>query len=75
MKKNKLNKDLNDETFNIVESIVKSKNLYKKLIVLTHPDKHPQNINLATELSELVNKNRYNYRELLKLEKIITNIK
>ena len=65
--------DLEDETFNVVQSISKSKVLYKKLIVQSHPDKHSENIALATELTRLININRYNYRELLILEKRIKN--
>jgi len=63
--------NLNDETFNIVQSISKAKNLFKILISKVHPDKHPENVHLATELTSLVNNNKFNYRELLKLEERI----
>jgi len=65
--------NIKDETFNVVQSISKSKVLYKKLIVQSHPDKHPQNLILATELTRLLNMNRYNYRELLVLEERVKN--
>lgn len=58
---------------NVVNSIAKAKSLHKRLIVLSHPDKNPNKIELATKISELINENRYNYRELLKLEQRIKN--
>jgi hypothetical protein len=66
--KSKNSNNLNDEIFNVVQSISKAKVLYKNLILQSHPDKHPENIALATELAYLININRYNYRELLLLE-------
>ncbi len=63
--------DLNNETFNVVESISKAKDLYKSLIIRSHPDKHPRDTDLATELTRLVNANKFNYRELLNIEKRI----
>lgn len=62
-----------NESNNVVESIAKSKILYKELIKKSHPDKHPQKEKLAKEIAELVNDNRYNYRELLKLKERIEN--
>ena len=62
-----------NESNNVVESIAKSKMLYKELIKKSHPDKHPQKEKLAKEIAELVNNNRYNYRELLKLKERIEN--
>ena len=53
-----------NESNNVVESIAKSKMLYKELIKKSHPDKHPQKEKLAKEIAELVNNNRYNYREI-----------
>ncbi len=61
------------ESNNVVESIAKSKILYKELIRKAHPDKHPQKENLAKEITELLNNNRYNYRELLILKEKIEN--
>ena len=65
---------LNDESYNVVQSISKAKVLYKKLVMLSHPDKHPQKEALATELTNLVNANKYNYRELLLLEEQIKKL-
>jgi curved DNA-binding protein CbpA len=60
--------DYKDESLNVVASIGKAKSLYKDLIVKAHPDKHPNQSELATTLTELINKNRYNYSELLKIK-------
>ena len=66
--KNKKQKfDVNSEIHNIVESFSKAKPLYKELIQRTHPDKHPENIDLATELSSLLNENRFNYSKLIEI--------
>ena len=46
------------ESINVVASIGKAKSLYKELIVKAHPDKHPNQLELATTLTELINKNR-----------------
>lgn len=62
-----------NESNNVVESIAKSKVLYKELIKKSHPDKHPEKEELAKEITELINNNRYNYRELLKLKERIEN--
>ncbi|EKU88940.1 hypothetical protein HMPREF9447_03814 [Bacteroides oleiciplenus YIT 12058] len=58
----------NHEEMNIVDSIAKSKILYKKLISITHPDRNPTQEELAKVLSERINANRYNYRELKNIE-------
>ena len=58
---------------NVVNSIAKAKSLHKRLIVLSHPDKNPNKIELATKISESINENRNNYKELLKLEQQIKN--
>ena len=61
------------EELNIVNSIANAKQLYKELIVKAHPDKHPNNVELAQSITESINNNRYNYNELLKLKTIIEN--
>lgn len=60
-----------NEQENVVDSIAKSRNLYKQLILLCHPDKNPLKQDLAQELTEMINTNRYNYKELLKIKDII----
>ena len=61
------------EELNIVNSIANAKQLYKELIVKAHPDKHPNNVELAQSITDSINSNRYNYSELLKLKTIIEN--
>lgn len=63
--------DYNKESLNLVNSISKAKPLYKKLILLAHPDKHPEKTELATLLSQKLNLERYNYNKLLELEEEI----
>ena len=64
-------KEYKDESLNVVASIGKAKSIYKDLIIKAHPDKHPNQSEFATTLTELINKNRYNYSELLKIKKRI----
>ena len=64
-------KNKTNESINIVNSIAKAKKLHKELILYAHPDRHPNNQELATRLSERINENRFNYSELLKLQDII----
>jgi len=56
------------EETNIVQSIAKAKALYKELIAKAHPDRNASKAELAKILTEEINNNRYNYRELLKLK-------
>jgi len=71
----KKKKTFKDESLNVVLSIAKAKQLHKRLVVLSHPDRNPDNQELATELSSLVNQNRYNYQALIELEKrIVTEL-
>jgi len=58
---------------NVVDSIVKARKLYKELIIKAHPDRNPNNIELAKTLSQQITENRYNYAELKKLQHIINN--
>lgn len=53
---------------NIVASMAKCKVLHRHLVILAHPDRHPNNRELAEELTQLLNRERYNYYELLKLK-------
>lgn len=65
------NLEIPDESINVVESIGKAKALYKDLIIKAHPDRNPKNVELATSITDQLNSNRFNYRELLKLKTII----
>ncbi len=67
------NHSTNDEAYNVVESIAKAKQLYKELIKQTHPDKHPNNKDVAEKLTAMINNNRFNYRELLKIKDIVND--
>lgn len=59
------------EEVNVVESMAKAKPLYKELILKAHPDRHIDKADLAQSITEEINKNRYNYQELLKLKDLI----
>lgn len=58
-----------DESFNVVDSMVKARQLYKELSVVAHPDKHPSRKNVAEDIMQRVTANRYNYSALLSLKK------
>lgn len=60
-----------DQSSNVVDSIVRARQLYKDLSIKAHPDKNPSKEVEAAELMKQVLKNRYNYAALLLLEKEI----
>ena len=72
-KKNK--KDSVFEGINVVESIGKAKSLYKELIKLAHPDRHPDREEYYQELTDRINANRYKYNELLKIKEELLSVK
>lgn len=65
------NKAKDKEITNIINSMSKAKQLYKKLIVQAHPDKHPDKKDMAQQIVSQINENRYDYNALAELEKII----
>lgn len=67
----KRNNDTINEGINVVESIGKAKALYKDLIVKAHPDRNPNKEDLARELTNRINANKFNYRELLRIKQEI----
>lgn len=69
-KRFRLNKETS-ECVNIVDSIAKAKVLHRELILLCHPDRHINQLQLANELTSLVNTNKHNFQELKSLEKRI----
>lgn len=70
----KKNKRSTIEAINVVDSISKSKTLFKTLIKKAHPDLHPDSKNeLATDLTELLNEHRYNYQKLVEIKLRIEN--
>jgi hypothetical protein len=60
-----------EEAKNIINSISKSKSLYKELITKVHPDifADVDDKQKATELSSSITENKHNYNELSKLKK------
>lgn len=64
-------KEIVGEEVNVVQSIASAKSLYKQLLVKAHPDRNTSKQELAKTLTEEINNNRYNYRELLKLKQRI----
>ncbi|WP_305156460.1 hypothetical protein [uncultured Muribaculum sp.] len=58
-----------DESINVIDGMVKAKILYKRLSIIAHPDKHPNYSAVAGDLMSKIVANRYNYSELLALEK------
>ena len=67
------NHSTDDEAYNVVESMAKAKHLYKELIKQAHPDKHPNNKDVAEELTTMINSNRFNYRELLMTQHLVND--
>lgn len=62
-----------DESRNVVDGMVKARQLYKRLTVVAHPDKNPEKEKIAEELMARVVANRFNYAELLLIEKEVQN--
>lgn len=58
-----------DESTNVVDGMVKAKQLYRKLCVMTHPDHNIGNEAIAESLMKRIEANRHNYSELLLLER------
>lgn len=60
-----------DQSRNVVDGMVKARRLYKELSIKTHPDRNPDNRELAERLMQEVVANRHNYEELLRLKEEI----
>ena len=56
-----------NEGVNVVQGISKAKSLYKELIKIAHPDRHPHNEEYYKKITDRITANRYNYNELLKI--------
>lgn len=63
-----------NEGLNVVTGISKAKSLYKELIVLAHPDRHPNEEDFYQELSNRITANRYNYNELEKIKQELLSV-
>ncbi len=57
-----------DESINVVEGMVKARQLYKELCMEAHPDRHPSNRDVALDLMQRINENRHNYAALAALK-------
>ncbi len=56
-----------NESKNVVVGMVKAKTLYKDLVVMAHPDKHPDKRAIAEDITSRLTCCKYNYAKLLKL--------
>lgn len=61
----------NEQSINVVDSIVKAHDLYKQLVIKAHPDRNPNNKEVAEELMKLLTSNKHNYSQLIRIEKLI----
>lgn len=58
-----------DESINVVDSMVKAHALYKELSLQIHPDKHPEDREIAENLMQRTIANKSNYTALIALKK------
>ena len=58
-----------DESSNVVDSMVKARQLYKELVIAIHPDKHIDQQDVAEDLMKRVVANKHNYHALISLKK------
>ncbi|MDL2244255.1 hypothetical protein LJC54_01950 [Parabacteroides sp. OttesenSCG-928-J18] len=57
-----------DESTNVVDGMVKARQLYKELSKISHPDRNPEFSDVAEELMQRIVANRFNYAALLLLK-------
>lgn len=62
---------IGDESNNVVDGIVKAHRLYKELSKLAHPDRNPDNEDVARDIMTRIVVNRHNYSALLSIKKEI----
>lgn len=71
MEKRKRNTDFSHEEISNLVSGISSKeemaNLYKKLLIMVHPDRNPNRIELSEDYTTRLNNNRRNYTKLKQL--------
>ena len=60
-----------DESTNVVDGMVKARKLYKDLCQAAHPDKHPEKLETAQDLTQRITANKHNYAALVALQKEI----
>lgn len=57
-----------DESTNVVDGMVKARQLYRKLCIIAHPDHNSGREEIAESMMKRIEANRHNYSELLLLE-------
>lgn len=57
-----------DESVNVVDGMVRARKLYKELSIMTHPDRHSSNKEIAQEFMQRITANKHNYAVLLSLK-------
>ncbi len=61
-----------DESNNVVDSMVLARRLYKELSVKAHPDRNPNRQAEAEDLMKRIVDNRFNYAALVALKQEVT---
>lgn len=59
----------NDESINVVDSMVKARSLYKELCAIAHPDRNQDKRDIAEEIMKRIVASKRNYSILLALQK------
>lgn len=57
-----------DESYNVVDSMVRARKLYRELSAAAHPDRHPTKRDVAEALMQQVTANKHNYSVLISLK-------
>lgn len=58
-----------DESSNVVDGMVKARELYKELCAIAHPDLNQDKSDIAEEIMKRIVANKHNYSALLALQK------
>jgi hypothetical protein len=61
-----------DESNNVVNSMVLARRLYKELTVKAHPDRNPNCLAEAEDLMQRIVANRFNYAALVALQQEVS---
>lgn len=60
-----------DESKNVVDGMVKARQLYRSLAGKAHPDKHPDKRDIAEDIMSKLTSNKHNYLKLLEIKEEI----
>lgn len=60
-----------DESTNVIDGMVKAQRLYKELCKQAHPDRNPNNEEVARDIMTRIVENRHNYSALLSIKEEI----